>query len=379
VLSEHSIQSEWVMTEIRKARETEKKEKRRKLFPIRLCDMATLQAWECFDADSGKDLAVEVREYFIPDFSNWKDRIAFEQVFARLKNDLEIETYRPTLAKQKSWKEPQNTPKCQMNPAAYPSRNTEEQEALRAFENLLDLKFTKPDLKRLDTRPNTDGTIEIVDEEQRPLGKIEVQVKKIPDGDTSYQCPIELIAYSERISLPFILVCVDVGNKKAYFRHLHLSMMPELKPNQQSFVVKFDPKVHSISSETQYRLQWLEIIQEYNKRISDYVRLRQIENQLNPAHISKEDRIYFQEFIEHLNHFLDFDFPIVKERLFKGVWKLGVGVSSADQNEVAYQIYTIYPGEPAILVSGIQERLRLHSAQMEGKKYFNITSQRART
>jgi hypothetical protein len=36
VLSEHSIQSEWVMTEICKARETEKKEKRRKLFPIRL-------------------------------------------------------------------------------------------------------------------------------------------------------------------------------------------------------------------------------------------------------------------------------------------------------------------------------------------------------
>lgn len=34
VLSEHSIQSEWVMTEIRKAREAEKKEKRRKLFPI---------------------------------------------------------------------------------------------------------------------------------------------------------------------------------------------------------------------------------------------------------------------------------------------------------------------------------------------------------
>ena len=91
VLSEHSIQSEWVMTEIRKARETEKNEKRRKLFPIRLCDMATLQAWICFDADTGKDLAVEVREYFIPDFSNWKDHDAFESAFARLKKDLEAE------------------------------------------------------------------------------------------------------------------------------------------------------------------------------------------------------------------------------------------------------------------------------------------------
>ncbi len=91
VLSKHSIQSEWVMTEIRKARETEKKEKRRKLFPIRLCDFETLRDWTCFDADTGKDLAVEVREYFIPDFSKWKDHDAFESAFARLKKDLETE------------------------------------------------------------------------------------------------------------------------------------------------------------------------------------------------------------------------------------------------------------------------------------------------
>ncbi len=88
VLSEHSIQSEWVMTEIRKARETEKKEKRRKLFPIRLTDFETLRDWTCFDADTVTDLAVEVREYFIPDFSNWKDHDAFESAFARLKKDL---------------------------------------------------------------------------------------------------------------------------------------------------------------------------------------------------------------------------------------------------------------------------------------------------
>ena len=84
-----------VLIETRKARETEKKEKRRKLFPIRLCDMTTLQKWECFEADTGKDLAVEVREYAMPnDFSNWKDHDAFESAFARLKKDLEAENSR---------------------------------------------------------------------------------------------------------------------------------------------------------------------------------------------------------------------------------------------------------------------------------------------
>jgi uncharacterized protein YjbI with pentapeptide repeats len=88
VLSESSLQSEWVMTEIRRARKAEVKENRRKLFPIRLTDYETLKEWECFDVDVAKDLAVEVREYFIPDFSNWKSHDDFEKAFARLLSDL---------------------------------------------------------------------------------------------------------------------------------------------------------------------------------------------------------------------------------------------------------------------------------------------------
>ncbi len=91
VLSGHSMNSEWVATEIRKARKAEIKEGLQKLFPIRLVDFATIRDWECFDADSGKDLGVEVREYFIPDFSNWKDHDAFEAAFARLLKDLKAE------------------------------------------------------------------------------------------------------------------------------------------------------------------------------------------------------------------------------------------------------------------------------------------------
>lgn len=91
VLSEESMQSEWVMTEIRKARKAEIKEKRRKLFPIRLVDFERVKDWECFDADTGKDLAVEVREYHMPDFSNWKEHDSFEAGFTRLLNDLKAE------------------------------------------------------------------------------------------------------------------------------------------------------------------------------------------------------------------------------------------------------------------------------------------------
>ena len=91
VLSEDSMKSEWVATEIYTARQREKKEDTQVLFPIRLVDFKHIQDWECFDADSGRDMAREIREYFIPDFSNWKDHDAFEATFARLLKDLTAE------------------------------------------------------------------------------------------------------------------------------------------------------------------------------------------------------------------------------------------------------------------------------------------------
>lgn len=88
VLSENSLQSKWVETEIRRARKVEMKERRRKLFPIRLTSYEALQQWVCIDSTTGEDLAEEVRSYFIPDFSNWKGQDDFERAFARLYEDL---------------------------------------------------------------------------------------------------------------------------------------------------------------------------------------------------------------------------------------------------------------------------------------------------
>jgi hypothetical protein len=88
-LSEASMGSDWVATEIAKARKREKTEGKQVLFPIGLVPFApTIRDWECFDADVGTDSAREIREYFIPDFSNWKDHDSFEKAFARLLKDL---------------------------------------------------------------------------------------------------------------------------------------------------------------------------------------------------------------------------------------------------------------------------------------------------
>ncbi len=60
------------------------REGRRKLFPIRLVSYEALQEWVCIDSTTGEDLAEEVRGYFIPDFTGWKNYDDFERAFSRL-------------------------------------------------------------------------------------------------------------------------------------------------------------------------------------------------------------------------------------------------------------------------------------------------------
>jgi TIR domain/Pentapeptide repeats (8 copies) len=94
ILSEASMDSEWVNTEIAKARMRELREKRRMLFPIRLVSFEALRYWECFDADMGKDSAREIREYFVPDFSNWENHDQYQKAFEHLLRDLKAEERR---------------------------------------------------------------------------------------------------------------------------------------------------------------------------------------------------------------------------------------------------------------------------------------------
>ncbi len=88
ILSPNSMNSNWVKTEIANAREREQRERRQMLFPLGLLAYDAIRAWKCFDADTGIDSAREIREYFIPDFSNWKDHDEYQRAFQRLLKDL---------------------------------------------------------------------------------------------------------------------------------------------------------------------------------------------------------------------------------------------------------------------------------------------------
>jgi hypothetical protein len=87
ILSENSVQSSWVETEVETAFERERRESRTVLFPIRIDDavMETGAAW-----------AAEIRRIrHIGDFRNWKDHDSFQKAFERLLRDLKAEEQSP--------------------------------------------------------------------------------------------------------------------------------------------------------------------------------------------------------------------------------------------------------------------------------------------
>jgi len=91
ILSSASMRSGWVSTEISKARKRERKEKRQMLFPISVVSYDAVLDWECLYADTGTDSAREIREYFIPDFSNWSNDDSYQRAFERLLRDLKAQ------------------------------------------------------------------------------------------------------------------------------------------------------------------------------------------------------------------------------------------------------------------------------------------------
>jgi hypothetical protein len=82
ILSENSIDSDWVETEVETAFEKEHKQGQPVLFPIRL-DQAVLETDQAWAADIR-------RMRHIGDFSRWKDSDAYQQAFERLLRDLKV-------------------------------------------------------------------------------------------------------------------------------------------------------------------------------------------------------------------------------------------------------------------------------------------------
>jgi len=154
-------------------------------------------------------------------------------------------------------------------PAPYPLTDASEQDSLTTLKSLIDSHYVKDDIRTRDKVPNWDGTIEILDQNLLPLGKLDVQLRSLPPGTKSYSCQASLVGYSKVSTLPLILICVDSELKRAFWRQISPTM-PEYKENQKSFTIHFSDDADSIDSRGIYLQKWTALAQDYQDRISEF-------------------------------------------------------------------------------------------------------------
>jgi len=256
------------------------------------------------------------------------------------------------------------------NPARFPNNSTEELESVYKLLDVLDKNLIKPDPKILDKFPNTDGEITIVNIEQFPMGKCEIQIKTLPEDNIDnpkYQCDKPFLKHCEISLLPVILIVVNAKHEKIYWLHISRDLIKTLAKKivkeSISVAIPIDNEISRINKN--YIIQWTEIIESYKRKIIDFENLEAYTKKLEeindlfkefpkPIHkISEAEIKNLQLFIDTINNALDNDFKLIKETLYPNYWKLGIAFSDYGDKILSYAIYPLKYGQNDLLVKEI--------------------------
>lgn len=252
-------------------------------------------------------------------------------------------------------------------PAKFPNNTTEELNSVYKLLDLFDKKRIISDPKIIDKFPNTDGEITIIDSEQYPIGKCEIQIKTLPDSEVKtpkYQCELPFLSYCETSLLPVILIAVNAKEEKAFWKHLDRDTLAQLgeKISGQSIVLHI-PTTNVISRvDNSYVNDWIIIVESYIKKkiASDiqedyekkYNELREIlANYPKPVHTIGEDNLKLLSiFIDTLNNAYDGDFKSIKNIIFHSYWKLSITYTEFTNNSLSFAIIPIKYGDNDLLL-----------------------------
>ncbi len=252
-------------------------------------------------------------------------------------------------------------------PARFPNNTTEEFNSVFKLLDLLDKSRIKPDPKLIDKFPNTDGEITIVDAEQFPIGKCEIQIKTLPDSEVTtpkYQCELPFLSYCETSLLPVILIVVNAKDEKAFWKHLDRDTLTDLgaRISGQSIVLHI-PITNIISrTDNSYLSEWTQIVESYIKKkiASDiqenyekkYKELREIlANYPKPVHTIGTDNLKsLNIFVDTLNNAFDGDFKSIKEVVYHSYWKISITYTEFTDNTLSFAIIPIKYGDNDLLL-----------------------------
>ena len=264
----------------------------------------------------------------------------------------------------------ENTP--DPKPAPYPKNSIAEIESRNILLYLLDSKHIKGDIRVLDKVPNIDGTLDFTDEDNRPIGKFEIQLKTLDQKYSKapkYSCELPFIAYCKQSMLPVFLIVVDHSVSKAYWRHINTEVVNEVAMNIKGDSYSLSIPIGNVIDRTNkaYLATWRKIIEDerdksvnygllkYKNRILEK-KLREIDSKLNhPSNLPIHLQMKVHKFMDNFNQILDFEFPTIKQILYPNFWKIGIGVVNLEYNNVRFILFPVSYDNAQTVVRTISE------------------------
>jgi hypothetical protein len=271
------------------------------------------------------------------------------------------------------------------NPAGYPSTSPSEQDSKNIFQGLINTKYIRGELRVMDKYPNSDGILDITDEEGHPLGKIDFQLKTLQPRNYSkpaYQCERRFFVYCQNSTLPVILAVVNQQEKKAYWRHIDhntlLEVSQRMTGESYSLSIPLENCIDGVQEE--YISDWTKMVIEYRDKVWNYDSLKEqkkaVEQQLkeldskmqNPTNLPLPVLKDVHEFLDRYNYILDREFSVVKQVLYPDYWKIGIGITKYEYNHIQFLLYPVEFKKAQILVKEIKphDYVDIDKEMMEG-------------
>ena len=233
-------------------------------------------------------------------------------------------------------------------PTPYPPRAIDEIRAINTLKSILDPNQIIADIHQLDTVPDVDGHLDVLDDGRRPTAKLEVQVKKLPDdyGATpKLQVKLGLFGYASlATNNPVFLIGVDINHEKAYWFHVQPGIVEN--PGQETITVNFPTTQIIDRGNKRYIAEWLAISRETQRKLREFSRLEQGYTRLSAivnaaGGLTKAEFREIHTFLDVINSFLDGDFSLIKRRYYPNAWKVGLAYHEYNATSASYAIYPI--------------------------------------
>lgn len=240
------------------------------------------------------------------------------------------------------------------------------------------------DFSEQDKFPNTDGRIQILNENLVPVCTLEVQIKKIRDRHRKkprVYCSKSIFGYANLPTLnPVLLIGVDVEQKIAYWIKIDTSLVEQyynqIQVNKKEILIEL-PVNNCINGENlDYIQRWEDI---YNSHLLKMRNYDELENafSLLKSHANtilgrqNPDVTVIHQHLDQLNYLLDTKYNIVKKIFYRNSWKLGFAYSKFEANSVTYTHYPIPSNKNDIQIKIIDENLERELNKINHVMVFN--------